>query len=499
MKKSGRLIAFILAFVFVFTLCVPAFAAENNGQQCPVIVIPGIATSIIYNDKDDTSTKITYPDSENVLDLVKKTVVPSLLTFSADRDAEKLASSICKEINSTFEEWFNNPDGSAKDNSGAHLVYPADSSIRAGGQYVFDYDWRGNPVEIAAQLDKFINYILENSNFDKVAFTAHSLGNVIALSYISIYGDDKVQGWVCDSPAIFGVSYIGDLLCGEMVLNAESIDFFLKELLGTTEYEELMTSIVDVFNLAGIPEMLSIFLNDIIDKIAPTLYKDTLLPLCGRWLTIWAMCPDDRIDEAMYSVFNGYCKDEDLSVLKSKIEAFNSKVRKDKTQTLLDFDEDSRIAVISRYGFSSLPITPSYDLMTDTVIETKSTSFGATTASIGKCFDEAYLEGKDLSYVSPDKTVDASTCLFPEKTWFIKNSKHAESSVTKKFYNSFLFAEEEATIGNHQLSRFSYYDAETGNLVEDTTSPEPIESLSPLQVLFNFLKALLNKFLEFFR
>ena len=245
--------------------------------------------------------------------------------------------------------------------------------------------------------------------------------------------------------------------------------------------------------------MLSVFLNDILDKIAPTLYKDTLIPLCGRWLTIWAMCPDERIDEGMGSVFNGYCKDEDLSALKNKIVDFNNKVRKYKKDTLLEFDKESRIAVISRYGFSSLPITPSYDLMTDTVIETASTSFGATTATIGKCFDEDYLDGKDPAYISPDKTVDASTCLFPEKTWFIKNSKHAETSVTKALYNSFLFCEEEATVESHQLSRFSYYDAQADAIVEDTTSPEPIEKLSPLQVLFNFLKALFNRFIEFFK
>ncbi len=499
MKKSRRLISFVLALMLVFTLSIPAFAADSNGEECPVIYIPGIATSKIYNDKDDTSTLVTYPDSEIILALVKETIVPSLLTFSADRDADKLASKICAELNTTFAEWFNNPDGSAKGNAGAHLVYPSPSSIRAGGQYTFDYDWRGNPVEIAAELNGFIEYIISNSKFDKVTIASHSLGNIIALSYISIYGNDDVQGIVFDSPAINGVSYVGDLFCGEMVLNAESIDFFLKELLGTTEYEELMVSIVDVFNLAGIPEMLSVFLNDIIDKIAPTLYKDTLIPLCGRWLTIWAMCPDDRIDDAMNSVFNGYCKDEDLSALKAKIEEFNSKVRDGKHQTLLDFDKEGRVAVISRYGFSSLPITPSYDLMSDTVIETASTSLGATTATLGKCFDEAYLEGKDLAYISPDKTVDASTCLFPEKTWFIKNLKHADTSVTKNFYKSFLFSAEEATTDNHVLSRFSYYDAETDTIIEDVTSPEPNEKLSPLQVLFNFLKALFNKFIEFFR
>ncbi|MBR3094617.1 MAG: hypothetical protein IKH12_03390, partial [Clostridia bacterium] len=38
------------------------------------------------------------------------------------------------------------------------------------------------------------------------------------------------------------------------------------------------------------------------------------------------------------------------------------------------------------------------------------------------------LKGVPAEYISPDRTVCASTCLFPEQTWFIKEYKHATNS-----------------------------------------------------------------------
>lgn len=499
MKKFNQILSVILSFLFIFSFVTPALAAEGASEECPMIYIPGIATSRIYADKDDPSTELPIPDGDSVFTFVKNEFIPALIAYSADKDEEKLARCITDTVNEKYAGWFNNPDGSAKDNSGARLIYPAASSIKAGATIRFDYDWRGNPVEIAAELNNYIEYVKSVSGFEKVAFVPHSLGNVIALTYLSLYGFDDVQGIVFDTPAIDGVTYIGELFCGDMEFSGDSVTYLLKWLLGETEYEALLSSIVDAFGIAGIPEMLSVFLNDIIDDIMPTVFEETLVPLCGRWLTIWAMTPDSFIDDAMDSVFNGYCKDEDLSSLKGKIEVFNKEVRADKHETLLAFDDVARVAVISRYGEASLPITPSWDILCDGVIDTKYSSLGATTAAVGDVFDETYLEGKNLEYISPDKTVDASTCLFPEKTWFIKNLHHSSPSKTSEYYTSFLFAQQEVTTDNHILSRFSIYNAETGEITVDESLPEPVEKPSPWEVLFNFLKSLFAKLLELFK
>ena len=107
--------------------------------------------------------------------------------------------------------------------------------------------------------------------------------------------------------------------------------------------------------------------------------------------------------------------------------------------------------------------------------------------------------GKDMKYISPDKTIDASTCFFAEKTWFIKNLQHGSTSATSPLYSSLLFGIEEATCENYTLSRFSLYDAESKSIVADTSEPEDTEEKSPLQILFNFLKEFFKKLISFFK
>jgi hypothetical protein len=94
---------------------------------------------------------------------------------------------------------------------------------------------------------------------------------------------------------------------------------------------------------------------------------------------------------------------------------------------LLALDETSKVIVICRYGFSSVPIAPSWKNHTDGSIDVANSSFGATSLELEKTFSEDYLANADMEYISPDKTIDAYTCLFPEKTWFVRNLEHSES------------------------------------------------------------------------
>ena len=108
-----------------------------------------------------------------------------------------------------------------------------------------------------------------------------------------------------------------------------------------------------------------------------------------------------------------------------------------------------------------------------------------------------------MSLISPDRTVDASTCLFPEKTWFIKNIKHDRTDITKPLHMQFLFGEEEATVENQELSRFMIFDAETEILSEDKTEfKEPVpeaETTSLLLKLMRFFTSIFNFIANLFK
>lgn len=498
-----KVISLILSFILIFTMAVPAFAAGTVNQTCPTIYLHGFAGTKIYEDKNDTSTKFTFPSTDEILEPVKKELLPALHTYIATDNGDPFAYALCEIVNDAFESYFNNTDGTAKGNSGAHMTYPSAKSITKTSNLNFYYDWRGDPIEIAADLGAFIDYVLESSGADQVALRCHSLGSVIVTTYLSLNGFEKVMGVVFDSAALYGVTYVGELLCGNPEIAGDALLRGFKDLLGESEYNKLISSSLDILALAGITTDAGDFLNTLIQKIAPILYKETLVPLFAYWPTAWAMTPDKHIDEAMEYIFTNYCNDEEFDTLKEKIQTYNDKVRKNKENTLLSFDQVGKVAVIARYGYGALPVSPSWNVLTDTVVDTKHASFGATTALIETSFDNAYLEGKDMSLISPDRTVDASTCLFPEKTWFIKNIKHDQSEFTKELHPGLLFGEEEATIKNYELPRFMIYDAETETLSEDKTEfKEPVpetETTSLLLKLMRFFTAIFDFFANLFK
>lgn len=493
MKLSKKILSLCLALMMVFSVTGTAFAAEPE-KDCPVVHIPGFYSSNVYGDLNDPDTLLVLPSTDVVIDFVKDEFVPALLNFCVDRDTDKLATTVCEKINEQlFPHWFNESTGDAKEGSG--LLFDATpENVTASSELTFRFDWRGDMVDIADDLAEYIDYVLAESGCEKVALSAHSFGSNLILAYLAKYGNEKISAIVFDSPACDGVAVVGNLMTGKVTLDAEFLGYFLESTLGENEYAKLISGVYGVLELADIPGTVVDFLDEAIEVLAPAVYKETLAPLFGYWPAIWAMVPDSQIDEAMAYIFDDILKEQDLSVLRGRVEEYNALVRANKEATLRAFDSVGKFAILSRYGSPAFPLTDASDLMGDTVIETKASSLGATTAPVGTYFTEEETEGVDAKYISPDRTVNASTCLFPEQTWFIKDSGHFETHFTDDYYNLFLFAEKELTCDDTEFGRFCTFETENYTLVKDTSEPEQKENDSPLARLFRFLSALFETF-----
>ena len=223
----------------------------------------------------------------------------------------------------------------------------------------------------------------------------------------------------------------------------------------------------------------------------------------GNWLTIWAMIPDKDTEAAQEMVFETLCADQDRSVLRGKIDEYNNDVRKNKVQTLQTLNDDANVYVISRYGYSSIPVTSSFRTLSDGTVDTKYTSFGATTSDYDKTLTKDQIKNVPAEYISPDQRVDASTCLFPEQTWFVRNMKHSlQAKSLEVMMNQLLAQDEQATVNTFsQYPRFLVYDAATDTLSPDVKQAESASSVTSnvssffdkLKRIFEQLKLLFSK------
>ena len=398
---------------------------------------------------------------------------------------------VTSRINDMFADWFNESSGDAKPGSGVILEMP--DEVTTTSRLTFSYDWRNDPMKIADELHQYIEKVCALSGSDKVALTCHSLGSNIALTYLTKYGNDRVSGIVFDSPACNGVAIIGHVLTGNVNLDADGIALFIKSFIGESEYEALAESFIDILKSAGVFGLFTDFADVIIEALAPAVYRETVAPLLGSFPTFWSMLPDDKVDEAKAFIFDNILKNKETTALETKIDNYNTVVRTNRTSTLKAFNNAGNFAILSRYSVQTIPLKGSAELLGDYMIETKASSFGAVTAPIGQHFSDEYLSQKDPAYISPDKTVDASTCLFPEQTWFIKGSGHFETGgVTTPYYDMFLFAEKELTCDTAEIGRFTYRDAVTYTLVEDTTVPETMENPSFIKSIYNFIMSVVT-------
>ena len=492
MKQSFRkLLSCLIALVFLCGAFVPCLASGAE-ERVPAIYVPGFMSSDIYRDVDDPDKGLAWPPATDAIVDVVKQSLPALARYAVDRNADRLCDDVIPRVNTLFEDVSLDADGNPKGNTGVIFTYPAADSVKKSGTYTFHYDWRIDPLKVAAQLNDFIEYVCENSGSDKVSVQCHSYGGVITVTYLTLFGNARIKNAVFNSTAVFGESFNGGLLSGQMTLTGDAIVKYMRYAFTENEYEKLLNGLFSTLGKAGLLDLLSDSGNRLLAELSPRVVPESIAPLFAGWLSVWSMVPEEFLDGAMKYVFEDVYTDDSHDGVKAKVEAFNNAVRPYKTETLTALNDAANLYVIARYGWSSMPLTPYYNNQGDGSIDLKYASFGATCAAYEQTLPDEYIAGADEAYVSPDRSFDASTCLFPEQTWFVRNLTHGGTvEGFPEFVQTLLYSQEQETVDSLEgYSRFML--AENGALTAD---PGPAAKPTVL----DRIRAFFQKIIDFFR
>lgn len=467
----------MLSLLILMSTAVAARADSTEGKpagytaDCPYIFVHGFMGSTVYKDPSDPDSEAVWPPTGDAIGTaVKKSILP-LLKVLITHNWSKFGDEVIPVVNEMFSPSFLGPDGNPVDNSGVRWEYPDAETITASSQLSYVYDWRIDPIEAAEGLNDFIDYVLEASGCSQVVLECHSYGGVVAITYATLYGTEKVRSWAFNSTAVFGETYNGELFTGQMRFDGDSLTEYLKGAFAYNEKENFFNSLFGFLNKIGLMKGACNLVNYLIKKIGMKKLSLGLIPMFGGWLSIWSMIPDEKIKESYDYVFDFCYSDDptDRSGLKDKINDFNTRIRPYKAEELRKINEESNLYVISRYGFSGMFLTPSWKNETDTVIDLKYTSFGATAALHGEQLTAADLDGVQAEYISPGKNINASTCMFPEQTWFIRNFTHSYGgSDFDKMIKTLLYADGQANVKTFtDYPRFLCYNESNGNIEAD--------------------------------
>ncbi len=434
-----KLLSIFLCLVLTLSCVAPSFASEP--EEYPTIYIVGAHTNPIYNADGEE----VYPLKADVIGTIKETFLPCLEELAKGTITGDY-SSYAQEFNDSwapiFEDLILDPDGEVSNGSYAkNKTETAHLKGKTSDYDVWDcrfwYDWRESPIKTASELKEHIDNVIELTGKDKVQLIGRCYGANVIAAYLQLY-KDHAKTYISDisyySSSIMGIDFMSALFSGQITINNESFNSFLdyyindKGLIGDKNSADFVSAIIEVMyqaKMLGLTgDTLISFINTFKNDLFPLIIRNTF----GGWLSYWAMVTPELYEQARDFVFNTDEIKAEYAGFISKADEYYYTVQVNVEETMLEMKEAGiNFNIFVKYNFPEFPLYEGATTQGDGDTSVYRQSFGATAADYGKVLSAYYLSEvseDNMKYISPDKKIDASTCLFPETTWFVKDLHH---------------------------------------------------------------------------
>lgn len=349
------------------------------------------------------------------------------------------------------------------------------------GYYRFNYDWRLSVEYNAELLEKFIGLVKAKTGASKVNLVGRCLGgNVISAllqnaSEETINSIDKVVMYISST---LGVSFISALFSGKVVLDPDAVDNYVtyslkdNDIIGNAIEGEMFEGLTTIINFINEIYVLG-YGTDVVEGIVDSVREDALARILrdsyASFPSFWSMVCSDDVEDAIAFIYNTPELQQEYSGMIEKIRSYHQNVQLNAADKMLELKEDGMdIMVISKYNYADFPLSEDAAQQSDGTASTYATSFGATVAPFGSTLSEKYIKSMtkdELRYLSDDKMIDASTCVLPDTTWFIKNLYHSNFPASVDALIDVFFKNDGMTVDTfEEYPQYLKYDKETGEL-----------------------------------
>lgn len=460
----------------------------EKSSKVPIIYIKGRTN--IYNTKGKPLFNGTNSYITDVMSKRNDLLRDAVITNSWNRYCNTIVSDMEKK----FEDFRLNEAGEVTNGSGIKWSWEYDKLPHVQGDmftYLYEYDCRLDPCDTADDLHDYIEAIKEVTGSETVNIVSRCLGSNIATAYFAEYGWDDVETAVFYSSAALGYDYISDMFTGDICFKSDSLDQYCDQRLDEEDIPEAglrnaVKSFVSFLNKSGLMVYGTSTANNIVNTIMSKTADKLLRATFGTCPGYWSMVNDSHYEAAKKLVF-GDEADTTYKELVEKIDNYHYNVMNNTVDMLKQMDADGvKINVICKYGLQTPPIVRSSTKLSDNTIDVYSQSFyGATCANTGHTLTKQYLADAKKSgadrFISPDKMIDSSTALFPDRTWYIKNYVH------DTFYDCFndmlmdmCYSDTNMTVdSDERYPQYLVYDEALNNFYPFPVEEEPTVTPTP--------------------
>ena len=513
-----KLISLTLVLTLIFAVMAPVssvFAQETaNADLTPIIYVRGNGNRLYNADNKIIASDISHitlgGDGEDTKDTIIETasnILLPLLTEGLIFDKwDNYGKAVYDELSPLLDEAILDGDGNPRygtgigkgaenankwkakqkftDENGLYVVRDYEHDTR---EYSFAYDWRLDPFHSADLLHEFVTTILETTGAKQVSFVSRCLGGAVLNAYLVRYGElGHIKNVLYGDTLAMGCSSISKGFSGQVEFDSENLQRYEGQLTHCAEIgegvgfeipllaDEIIQRTLDLFNQVGATDKLL----EPIESLYNRLYK-ALIPALfqsfgyGSMPAYWATVYEEDFDLALEVMFGEEGSEartyyagliEKITYYRENVTSKLPGLYEEFAKPVEDGGYGVHIGTVSKYGYLNPPAIKDSDALNDATVNLSDASFGATTVKVGRTFSDDYIaqrtaEGKG-KYISPDKQVDTSTCVFPDTAWVIKNQHHGYGDTIFEIAYEFCNGTN-VTVETSSFPRFMMFDEYT--------------------------------------
>ena len=509
---AKRTLALVLSLLMLLPAAALAVQAATR-VDLPIIYVAGKYAEIYNADESQRLYPLDPPAMQTVTDNLEPLYKAYIAADTLGKWKE-FADKIYDTLAPRFEPLVMDDSGNPRYRTHTKAL-PAPVDKKSGywlHDYMFKYDSRLDPYENARYLDIYINNVLAVTGKKQVNLIGRCLGTTVVATYLTQYGCEKVRTAIFYASAFNGVYMMDGFFSCDFDLNYDRIKAFLDkgymDMLGNFDSMRNGAETLDKLGLFG-PGVKSA--NTALQKLRPYLFPRLTLAIFGTWPGHWAMISKEAFQKAKETTL---ADTEKYANLINKVERYQNNVMAKFPETLEKCrQEGMHFAIICKYNIPIIPLSPNSSLQADGTVELKTMSLGATAADIDHILPTKYIKDLQSSgndqYLSPDYVVDASTCQYPEYTWFIKDCPHAAYPTDfNQFFLTIFRSQEQVDIHTYpEFPQFTAYNKDTDTIRPLTSADtpdlpndeEPNDQPTGFQLFLQRLREFFQRIADFFR
>ncbi len=428
MKKA---ISVLLSVIFVFSAVIPCFAQDEKCDcgHAPIIYVAALGSGdVIENEGAENQRTVFRPDTGDVLKRFLP-IFPAIVKLLITRNYDDFGDVLISCVNDTFGALALDGNGDSQPNITSEEFHPESAQHGDDYSYYFGYDFRLDPVVNAKKLHAYIEEVKALTHHDTVRFRSSSMGGVVTMSYIRLYGTKDIETIIFQCCPILGTAVAGELYNGKVEINKNALLHYGSQALPALDSDFLggfLYALIEAFEFMGIFDVLLKFADKLLLKLQDRVFDETLIPIFGTLPGIWSFVPDEYYESGKV-----FMKLDPVSQagLIEKLDFYHYEVQQKAEELLKGAQNDgTNIYILCGYNMQRTPLVTAYKSTSDGTVDTKYASCGATCAPVYETLGDGYTQAKynDKCYLSADGMIDASTCILPDNTWFVKDMLHCK-------------------------------------------------------------------------